>query len=63
MVKAERCKACGLCIQHCPKKCIKLSETLNNAGYHPVVVDEKECIVCGACYVMCPDGVHELHAD
>lgn len=62
MVKTERCKACGLCIQHCPKKCIQFADTLNAAGYHPVEVDEETCIACGSCYIMCPDGVYEIVA-
>ncbi|MEN6546368.1 MAG: 4Fe-4S binding protein [Armatimonadia bacterium] len=55
-VREDRCKACGLCIGHCPKKNLRPSAAMNEAGYHPVEqVDPKECTGCGICAVMCPD--------
>lgn len=60
IVKEERCKQCGLCIQHCPKEAISFSERFNSAGYSPVEVDQEKCIKCGICYSMCPDGVYEI---
>ena len=56
-VKEEVCKGCGLCVDACPKKVIKLSEDrYNNKGY-PVaeLVDEGGCIGCAFCATMCPD--------
>lgn len=59
-VNSERCKECGLCIHHCPKKAIKTGDKLNRAGYHPVEIDDEECIGCGICYTTCPDGVFHV---
>ena len=54
----DRCKGCGLCVNACPKKIVRLSESINSKGYHPASIDkdcENECIGCAACAVMCPD--------
>lgn len=61
VVHSERCKACQLCIQACPKKIITFSGKLNRNGYEYIQVDEDECIVCGNCYTVCPDIVFELY--
>ena len=58
-IKRERCKECGLCIHHCPKKAIK-SDSLNANGYYPVQIDDELCIGCGICYTTCPDGVFHV---
>ena len=55
------CKGCGLCIEACPKKILKLADHLNEAGYHPAVcVDQDKCNACTLCYVTCPDGAITL---
>ena len=43
-IKRERCKECGLCIHHCPKKAISKSDSLNANGYYPVQIDDELCI-------------------
>ncbi len=58
--KPLRCKECGLCQAHCPKKAIHFSEQTNPAGYHPAVIDDEKCIACGVCYITCPDGVFHV---
>ncbi|WP_243545742.1 4Fe-4S binding protein [Pseudodesulfovibrio tunisiensis] len=60
IVKEERCKQCGLCIEHCPKGAISFADHFNSAGMTPVQVDDEKCIKCGMCYTMCPDGVYEI---
>ena len=40
-IKRERCKECGLCIHHCPKKAISKSDSLNANGYYPVQIDDE----------------------
>ncbi len=60
LIKPERCKACGLCVANCPKKCLSFTDSLNVLGYTPVKVDESVCVLCGSCYTMCPDGVYEV---
>lgn len=61
--RQDNCKGCGLCVEACPKKIIKLGEEINKLGYHPAVVDDEEqalCISCAICARMCPDAVIEV---
>lgn len=52
------CKGCGLCVGVCPKKLLRLSEALNEKGYHPAeITDQAACIGCAFCATMCPDCV------
>ena len=54
----NKCKGCELCVAVCPKKIIRLKETVNGKGYHPAGVENMdECIACASCAIMCPDGV------
>jgi 2-oxoglutarate ferredoxin oxidoreductase subunit delta len=48
------CKGCGLCIEKCPKKCLKWSSVLGVYGT-PTVEAGDECIACGICQEVCPD--------
>jgi len=55
-VMTDRCKGCLLCMSSCPKKIIIVSESINNMGYRPVMVEDQEkCIGCGFCTIVCPD--------
>ena len=60
LTSPERCKQCELCVMNCPKKCISFSDDMNKAGYHFTVIDHSQCIGCGTCYIVCPDGVYEV---
>ena len=53
------CKGCGLCVEVCPKKILKIDEKrLNSKGYNPAVMtDQAACIACAVCAKMCPDCV------
>lgn len=52
------CKGCGLCINACPKKILKLSSRINSKGYKIAeCVDKSACIGCAFCATMCPDCV------
>ena len=52
----ERCKACGLCVAHCPKKLLQAGAEMNEGGYHPVVQsDPEQCTGCAICALVCPD--------
>lgn len=56
-IDQEACKGCGLCVNACPKKILRLSETiLNLKGFHPSEnFDMENCTGCGACALTCPD--------
>ena len=35
--KTDKCKGCGLCVDACPKKVLRLSpDKINQKGHHPV---------------------------
>jgi len=60
VIYKNRCKACGFCIDQCPKDALSLGDEYNASGYAAVTVDDDECIRCGTCYRVCPDSVFEL---
>ena len=57
VIDSDKCKACYLCIDECPKKLIKVSEKTNKLGAHLVEFHdpEKQCIGCAMCATRCPD--------
>jgi 2-oxoglutarate ferredoxin oxidoreductase subunit delta len=58
----ERCKACGLCIEFCPKDVLGFDEeSINMLGYHPIKdLKPESCTGCAICAVVCPDLVIEV---
>lgn len=48
-LKKSNCRNCYKCIRHCPVKSIRFS------GNQAHIV-ESECILCGKCYVVCPQN-------
>ena len=57
------CKACGRCIEACPKHCIHLSTEIDPmSGLTPVVVDLEVCNGCGLCFDACPEPYGLLRA-
>jgi len=57
-IREDDCKGCSLCVVACPKKILKLSDRLNQKGYHPSeCVSPEACIGCAFCARMCPDCV------
>ena len=52
-LKKSNCKNCYKCIRHCPVKSIRFS-----AGQANIVGNE--CILCGQCFVVCPQGAKEI---
>lgn len=54
------CKACELCITVCPDEAIRLSEGLNDKGYHPAESCLESCRGCALCAVMCPEAAIEV---
>jgi 2-oxoglutarate/2-oxoacid ferredoxin oxidoreductase subunit alpha len=50
------CKACGRCIEACPKHCIEAGTEIDPvSGFAPVVVDLEACNGCGLCFEACPE--------
>ena len=50
------CKNCYKCIRHCSVKSIRFS------GNQAHIVHD-ECILCGQCYVVCPQNAKEVRSD
>ncbi len=62
VVNEDRCKGCALCTVACPKGIMKLSESINAAGYHPATcTDQEACISCAMCARACPDICIEVY--
>ncbi len=51
----SECKGCQLCADACPKKCIVMSEGLNERSYHPATYTGEGCTGCGVCFYACPE--------
>ncbi|MGN0169645.1 MAG: [Fe-Fe] hydrogenase large subunit C-terminal domain-containing protein [Lachnospiraceae bacterium] len=54
--KKSSCRNCCNCIRHCPVKAIRFSGGQAN-------IIENECILCGQCFVACPQGAKEIADD
>lgn len=52
-LKKSNCKNCYKCIRNCPVKSIRFS------GNQAHIIDD-ECILCGHCFVVCPQGAKEI---
>lgn len=58
VVDTERCKGCELCVVNCPTNVLKLTNEVNNKGYHfSYMENPEECTGCTNCGIVCPDGV------
>ncbi len=57
VIDKEKCKACGICVNVCPKKLIEIGDETNSHGVKFAVFNEKEntCIGCALCAISCPD--------
>ena len=55
-VMPQYCKACGRCIDACPKNCISIGDSIEPAtGFTPVILDLDACTGCGLCFSACPE--------
>ena len=52
-IKKELCCGCGACKDACTINCISMKQ--DNEGFVYPVVDEKRCLNCGKCTVVCPN--------
>lgn len=55
-LKKSNCKNCYKCIRNCPVKSIKF---LSNQAH----IVPNECILCGQCFVVCPQNAKEIIDD
>ena len=55
-LKKSNCKDCYKCIRNCPVKSIKFSE-------HQAHIIPDECILCGMCFVSCPQNAKQIRND
>ncbi|MGN0557497.1 MAG: [Fe-Fe] hydrogenase large subunit C-terminal domain-containing protein [Acutalibacteraceae bacterium] len=55
-LKKSNCKNCYKCIRHCPVKSIRFSGNQAN-------IVGNECILCGSCFVVCPQNAKEIADD
>lgn len=55
-LKKSNCKNCYKCIRNCPVKSIRFAD--NQAH-----IVEDECILCGRCFVACPQNAKEIRDD
>jgi 2-oxoglutarate ferredoxin oxidoreductase subunit delta len=63
-IRADRCKACFLCIEVCTRTCIQAGTVLNQAGYMPVEFDDSRgCNGCALCAIRCPEVAIEIFND
>ena len=54
-IDSEECKGCGLCVEACPPRVLRLAAGLNRSGYHPAEYLGSGCTACGICYYVCPE--------
>lgn len=54
-IDTEECKGCGLCLEACPPKVLRLADTLNRYGLHPAAYLGAGCTGCGICFFACPE--------
>jgi ferredoxin len=47
VINAEKCDACGTCVDECPVEAITLNDIAK--------VDADECTDCGTCVEVCPN--------
>ncbi len=55
-LKKSNCKNCYKCIRHCPVKSIKFAD-------HQANIVKEQCILCGECFVACPQNAKQIRND
>ena len=55
-IEERYCKGCGICVEFCPAKVLKISKKMNPRGYFPPEGENMEkCKKCNMCSLLCPD--------
>ncbi len=52
-VDSRLCKGCGICVEICPRKALRMGGVVETGYRNPVL--EGECIGCRQCMWYCPD--------
>lgn len=55
-LNAANCKNCYKCIRHCPVKSIRFAD-------HKANIVKDQCILCGECFVACPQNAKQIRND
>ena len=55
-LKKSNCKNCYKCIRYCPVKSIRFSDDQAH-------IIEEDCILCGECFLACPQNAKEIRRD
>jgi 2-oxoglutarate ferredoxin oxidoreductase subunit delta len=62
VIRKDRCKACQLCVDFCPKRILVMSDDLNVYGVHyACLLEEQKCTGCAICGLVCPDVAIEVY--
>ncbi len=62
LINTLECKACERCVLSCRKGVLKISNDINQRGYHYAVYEGEGCTGCGDCYYTCPEPLAiEVH--
>jgi NAD-dependent dihydropyrimidine dehydrogenase PreA subunit len=56
-IEPHLCKACQLCVEACPPRCIVTNseQAYNELGYQWVTYTGHDCTGCGICFYVCPE--------
>lgn len=63
-IDRQCCKGCDICYSVCPKKIFAPSKSRNQYGTNmPEIKNPEDCIYCGLCERLCPDGAIEVTSE
>ena len=64
VINKERCKACLLCTEFCPRQCLGVDAQMNSRGFHSAaLLHPEKCTGCRICALMCPDVCIDVYRE